>query len=168
MAAAVKQVNAHAETMGSQAALFMNINAAKGLHEVMKTNLGPRGTIKMLVGGAGGESSNRKKERKKEETLENSVLLFLLHSYEHFLPLEERDRHQIFEKVISRDGNALKDTHKLTREKKKKKLKRSPSRIKRERERRRRSLKTLYPTSLSLSLSFKLFSFLRKRKRRLI
>ena len=31
MAAAVKQVNAHAETMGSQAALFMNINAAKGL-----------------------------------------------------------------------------------------------------------------------------------------
>ena len=134
MAAAVKQVNAHAETMGSQAALFMNINAAKGLHEVMKTNLGPRGTIKMLVGGAGGESSNRKKERKKEETLENSVLLFLLHSYEHFLPLEERDRHQIFEKVISRDGNALKDTHKLTRKKKKKKPKRSPSRIKRERE----------------------------------
>ena len=53
MAAAVKQVNAHAETMGSQAALFMNINAAKGLLEVMRTNLGPRGTIKMLVGGAG-------------------------------------------------------------------------------------------------------------------
>jgi len=53
--AAVKQVNAHAETMGSQAALFMNINAAKGLLEVMKTNLGPRGTIKMLVGGAGGK-----------------------------------------------------------------------------------------------------------------
>jgi T-complex protein 1 subunit zeta len=36
------------------AALFMNINAAKGLHEVMKTNLGPKGTIKMLVDGAGG------------------------------------------------------------------------------------------------------------------
>ena len=32
----------------------MNINAAKGLHEVMKTNLGPKGTIKMLVDGAGG------------------------------------------------------------------------------------------------------------------
>lgn len=31
----------------------MNINAAKGLHDVMKTNLGPKGTIKMLVGGAG-------------------------------------------------------------------------------------------------------------------
>ena len=34
-------------------ATSMNINAAKGLVDVMKTNLGPRGTIKMLVGGAG-------------------------------------------------------------------------------------------------------------------
>lgn len=41
--------------MGRGAALFMNINAAKGLYEVMKTNYGPKGTIKMLVGGAGGE-----------------------------------------------------------------------------------------------------------------
>jgi len=40
--------------MGKQAALFMNINAAKGLYDVMKTNLGPKGTIKMLVSGAGG------------------------------------------------------------------------------------------------------------------
>ena len=31
----------------------VNINAAKGLQEVMKTNLGPKGTVKMLVGGAG-------------------------------------------------------------------------------------------------------------------
>jgi T-complex protein 1 subunit zeta len=31
----------------------MNINAAKGLQEIMKTNLGPKGTLKMLVGGAG-------------------------------------------------------------------------------------------------------------------
>lgn len=31
----------------------MNINAAAGLLDVMKTNLGPRGTIKMLVSGAG-------------------------------------------------------------------------------------------------------------------
>ena len=31
----------------------MNINAAKGLFDVMKTNLGPKGTIKMLVSGAG-------------------------------------------------------------------------------------------------------------------
>jgi len=50
----VKTLNPNAETMGKSAALFMNINAAKGLHEVMKTNFGPKGTIKMLVGGAGG------------------------------------------------------------------------------------------------------------------
>jgi T-complex protein 1 subunit zeta len=31
----------------------MNINAAKGLQEIMKSNLGPKGTLKMLVGGAG-------------------------------------------------------------------------------------------------------------------
>ncbi|KAG1669874.1 hypothetical protein FOA52_012463 [Chlamydomonas sp. UWO 241] len=54
MAQAVKNLNPQAEIMGRQAALFMNINAAKGLHEVMKTNLGPKGTIKMLVDGAGG------------------------------------------------------------------------------------------------------------------
>lgn len=53
----VQALNAHAETMGRQAALFMNINAAKGLEDVMKTNLGPKGTIKMLVGGAGGETA---------------------------------------------------------------------------------------------------------------
>lgn len=50
----VKTLNPGAEIMGRNAALFMNINAAKGLHEVMKTNLGPKGTIKMLVDGAGG------------------------------------------------------------------------------------------------------------------
>jgi T-complex protein 1 subunit zeta len=49
----VKTLNSNAEVMGRQAALFMNINAAKGLYDVMKTNLGPKGTIKMLVGGAG-------------------------------------------------------------------------------------------------------------------
>lgn len=52
--ASVKQLNSKAEVLGRNAALFMNINAAKGLLEVMKTNLGPKGTIKMLVGGAGG------------------------------------------------------------------------------------------------------------------
>ena len=51
----VKTLNAKAEVMGRGAALFMNINAAKGLYDVMKTNLGPKGTINMLVGGAGGE-----------------------------------------------------------------------------------------------------------------
>jgi hypothetical protein len=51
---AVKSLNSKAEVMGRTAALFMNINAAKGLHDVMRTNLGPKGTIKMLVGGSGG------------------------------------------------------------------------------------------------------------------
>jgi T-complex protein 1 subunit zeta len=50
----VKTLNPNAEVMGRGAALFMNINAAKGLYEVMKSNFGPKGTIKMLVGGAGG------------------------------------------------------------------------------------------------------------------
>ena len=33
--------------------LAMNITAAKGLADVVKSNLGPRGTMKMLVSGAG-------------------------------------------------------------------------------------------------------------------
>ena len=49
----ISRLNANAETMGAKAALFMNINAAGGLMDVMRTNLGPRGTIKMLVSGAG-------------------------------------------------------------------------------------------------------------------
>merc|ERR1712216_1070618 len=49
----LKSVNPNAEIMSKAAALFMNINAAKGLQDVMKSNLGPKGTIKMLVGGAG-------------------------------------------------------------------------------------------------------------------
>jgi len=31
----------------------MNIHAAIGLMDIMKSNLGPKGTLKMLVGGAG-------------------------------------------------------------------------------------------------------------------
>jgi T-complex protein 1 subunit zeta len=50
----VKTLNPNAEVMGKSAALFMNINAAQGLHDVMKTNFGPKGTIKMLVSGGGG------------------------------------------------------------------------------------------------------------------
>jgi T-complex protein 1 subunit zeta len=46
-------VNAQADIVRKAAALGININAAKGLQEVLKTNLGPKGTIKMLVGGAG-------------------------------------------------------------------------------------------------------------------
>lgn len=46
-------VNANADIIRKAQALGVNINAAKGLQEVLKTNLGPKGTIKMLVGGAG-------------------------------------------------------------------------------------------------------------------
>ena len=56
--AALRSLNPKAEVMGASAALFMNINAAKGLRDVMATNLGPRGTIKMLVGGAGGATAS--------------------------------------------------------------------------------------------------------------
>lgn len=46
-------INANADIVRKAQALGVNINAAKGLQEVLKTNLGPKGTIKMLVGGAG-------------------------------------------------------------------------------------------------------------------
>jgi T-complex protein 1 subunit zeta len=49
----VQFVNSQAEVLKKAQALAMNINAGKGLVEVMKSNLGPRGTLKMLVGGAG-------------------------------------------------------------------------------------------------------------------
>ncbi|OIT00867.1 t-complex protein 1 subunit zeta 2 [Nicotiana attenuata] len=49
----VKVLNPNAEVLNKSATLHMNINAAKGLHDVLKTNLGLKGTIKMLVGGAG-------------------------------------------------------------------------------------------------------------------
>lgn len=43
----VKVLNPNAEVLNKSAALHMNINAAKGLQDVLKTNLGPKGTIKM-------------------------------------------------------------------------------------------------------------------------
>jgi len=46
-------LNPKSESLSRLAALLMNINAAKGLQEVLKTNLGPRGTLKMLVSGSG-------------------------------------------------------------------------------------------------------------------
>ncbi|KAM0836357.1 hypothetical protein ACQ4PT_062379 [Festuca glaucescens] len=49
----IRMLNQNAEVLNKSAALHMNINAAKGLQEVLCTNLGPKGTIKMLVGGAG-------------------------------------------------------------------------------------------------------------------
>eukprot|EP00124_Ichthyophonus_hoferi_P004217 Ihof_evm1s439 gene=Ihof_evmTU1s439 len=46
---AIKTLNPNAEVVRAQAALQININAAMGLQEVLKTNLGPKGTIKMCV-----------------------------------------------------------------------------------------------------------------------
>jgi len=40
-------VNSKAEVLRRFSALAMNINAAKGLQEVMRSNLGPKGTLKM-------------------------------------------------------------------------------------------------------------------------
>lgn len=49
----VTVVNSKADVMKATQALAVNSNAAKSLQEIMKSNLGPRGTFKMLVGGAG-------------------------------------------------------------------------------------------------------------------
>ncbi|PFH36298.1 putative TCP-1 chaperonin [Besnoitia besnoiti] len=49
----VSIVNAKADVLRATAALAANCNAAKGLQEVVKSNFGPHGTLKMLVGGAG-------------------------------------------------------------------------------------------------------------------
>lgn len=49
----VQTVNPNADLIGSRHALMLNIGAAKSLAKVVETNLGPRGTMKMLVSGAG-------------------------------------------------------------------------------------------------------------------
>merc|ERR1711962_507586 len=49
----VKLVNPKAEVARASQALQINISAAKGLQDVLRTNLGPKGTMKMLVSGAG-------------------------------------------------------------------------------------------------------------------
>jgi T-complex protein 1 subunit zeta len=49
----LKSLNPNASVVRRANALLININAARGLQEVLRTNLGPKGTIKMLVGGAG-------------------------------------------------------------------------------------------------------------------
>ena len=46
---AVKALNPKAEVTRAAQALQLNITAARGLQEVMKTNLGPKGTMKMYV-----------------------------------------------------------------------------------------------------------------------
>lgn len=44
---AIKALNPKAEVARAQAALAVNISAARGLQDVLRTNLGPKGTMKM-------------------------------------------------------------------------------------------------------------------------
>lgn len=53
MTSRVHDVNPNAEIVSKAAARAVNVAAASGLQGVLKSNLGPRGTLKMLVGGAG-------------------------------------------------------------------------------------------------------------------
>jgi len=50
---AIHRVNENADVISSKHALSVNISAARSLMNILKTNLGPQGTLKMLVGGAG-------------------------------------------------------------------------------------------------------------------
>ncbi|XP_044763679.1 T-complex protein 1 subunit zeta [Coccinella septempunctata] len=50
---AISLLNPKAEVARAAQALAVNISAAKGIQDVMKSNLGPKGTMKMLVSGSG-------------------------------------------------------------------------------------------------------------------
>eukprot|EP00918_Siedleckia_nematoides_P039741 GHVU01086405.1.p1 GENE.GHVU01086405.1~~GHVU01086405.1.p1 ORF type:complete len:532 (+),score=79.10 GHVU01086405.1:44-1639(+) len=50
---AIKALNPKAEVARAAQALAINTTAARGLQDVLKTNLGPKGTMKMLVSGSG-------------------------------------------------------------------------------------------------------------------
>lgn len=49
----LQELSPNAEIVSKQQALLVNTAAAVGLLNVLKTNLGPTGTLKLLVGGAG-------------------------------------------------------------------------------------------------------------------
>jgi len=49
----LRRLNPNSNTSKGSQAIYMNIAAAKGLMEVLKSNLGPKGTMKMLVSGSG-------------------------------------------------------------------------------------------------------------------
>ena len=53
MSSRLNELTPHAEIVSKQQARAVNVAAAMGLQAVLKSNLGPRGTLKMLVGGAG-------------------------------------------------------------------------------------------------------------------
>eukprot|EP00043_Microstomoeca_roanoka_P006576 m.64005 g.64005 ORF g.64005 m.64005 type:complete len:533 (+) comp13473_c0_seq1:280-1878(+) len=50
---AIETLNPKAEVARASFALQLNITAARGLQDVLATNLGPKGTMKMLVSGSG-------------------------------------------------------------------------------------------------------------------
>lgn len=47
--ASITLLNPKAEFARAAQALAVNVTAAKGIQDIMKTNLGPRGTMKMYV-----------------------------------------------------------------------------------------------------------------------
>ena len=47
----LKELSPNAEVIHSQQALAVNCSAASGLSQVLASNLGPTGTLKLLVGG---------------------------------------------------------------------------------------------------------------------
>lgn len=50
---AVSVLNPKAEIARASHSLAINMSAARGLQEILKSNLGPKGTMKMLVSGSG-------------------------------------------------------------------------------------------------------------------
>lgn len=54
MSSAIQLLNPKAESIRRTQALQVNISAAIGLQDVLSSNLGPKGTLKMLVDGSGG------------------------------------------------------------------------------------------------------------------
>ncbi|GAB1223258.1 hypothetical protein ENUP19_0139G0047 [Entamoeba nuttalli] len=51
---ALKILNQNSEASRRDQSLMMNMHAARSLEAILKTNLGPKGTLKMLVSGSGG------------------------------------------------------------------------------------------------------------------
>ncbi len=79
---AITTLNPKAEVARAAAALQLNIGAARGLQDVLKTNLGPKGTIKMYVECLGSFSESNRVfllplSRPTNLTLSSSCLGFL-------------------------------------------------------------------------------------------
>ncbi|KAI5955015.1 CCT6 [Candida jiufengensis] len=54
MSSSIQLLNPKAESFRRDQALQVNISAAQGLQQVLSSNLGPKGTLKLLVDGSGG------------------------------------------------------------------------------------------------------------------